>query len=248
MMLLMNQPLGNSPGPDARTGWGAFEPALTSPPAPWTTVPLTPGFSRLGAGVRLALRLLAVLTVAQLVLYAWGLSMFQDAAAEADYAKLSAYDDLDITTSVIGLALLVVAGISWMVWQYKLARSAQPYDLRRRPGWHAWAWITPVVGLWFPYQNVRDLWQRRFPGRGTAILGWWWAAYVISTLLDRIIVGAMDDADSIDTLETVVTVELTSTVVSLVALVLALRIHRSLSDAESWRFRPPVSPAASPAA
>jgi hypothetical protein len=29
--------------------------------------------------------------------------------------------------------------------------------------------------------------------------------------------------------------------------VLAVRIHRALSDAEEWRFRGPVSPAASPA-
>ena len=229
------------------SNWGNFNPENRDAAPQWTPVPLTLGFSRLGRVVRLALRLLAVLLVVQIALYVWGLSMFEEAAASGDLDQLRMYDDIDATTSTIGLILLLTAGITWMVWQQRLAKSAQPNELRRRPGWHAWAWITPVVGLWFPYQNVLDLWRRRFPERGTALLGWWWAAFLASNLLDRIIVATVDQTDTIDKLETLVRVELASNLVSLLALVMAVQIHRSLSDAEAWRFRQPFTPQASPA-
>lgn len=210
----------------------------------WLPVPVGPGWQDLGTAVRVILRILLVVTLAQAVLYAWGSSMIEDAALAGDVDRLDLYDSIDLGVGLASLVLLLVAGVTWMVWQYQLAKSTLPSEIRRGPGWHAFSWIVPVVGLWFPYQNVKDLWRRRFPERGTAVLGWWWAGWVVTNVLDRVYIRRVDDADSPEEIVDVVQLELVSALVSLVTLVLAIRIHRALSDAE--RVAPP-RPEAMPA-
>ena len=92
----------------------------------------------------------------------------------------------------------------WLIWQYQLARSSRidPSYLARSPGWHIGSWFIPVISLWFPYQNVKDLargvmspvdaygageWDGG-AGRGiaTRLLPWWWFAWVTVSILERL--------------------------------------------------------------
>lgn len=197
-----------------------------------TAVPLDRGWHRLGQAVRIGLGILLLIYVAEMLLYVWGLSMFEESVEAGDVDILGTYDDLDMALSAAAFLMLLVAGILWMTWQYRLAKSTAAGQLRRGPGWHAFSWITPIVGLWFPYQNIKDLWVRRFPDRSTAILAWWWIAFLVTNVMDRVYVRQMDDTESTDDLIDLVQLELTSTVIGAVALLLAIRIHRTLSDAE----------------
>lgn len=194
--------------------------------------PLGRSWRPIGVVVRIALLLVGIVTVAQTVLYAWGLSMFEDALNAGDLSRLDRYDDLDMILGIALLVALLLAGVSWMVWQYQLARSASPGQLRRGPAWHAFAWITPIVGLWFPYQNIKDLWRRRFPDRSIGLLAIWWTTYVAFSLLDRVYIRAVDDADTLDEIIALVRLELTSAVITLISLALAIVIHRNLTEAE----------------
>lgn len=214
--------------------------------APATTVELRPlgsGFHHLGAAVRLGLRAVALVAIAQVALYLWGLSMIDEAVAAGDLDTLDTYDDLDQMLSIALVIVFAVAGVSWMIWQYRLAKSAAPGELRRGPGWHAFAWITPIVAAWFPFQNIRDLWVRRFPGRSRTILGWWWTGWIATVILDRVYLASYESADTVDDFKGLVGVSLASALVTLVTLVLALRIQGTLSAAERI---PALSPAAHP--
>jgi hypothetical protein len=43
--------------------------------------------------------------------------------------------------------------------------------------------VCPVVSLWFPFQIVRDVQAATNPhGRRTALIGWWWAAFLVLNL------------------------------------------------------------------
>ncbi len=194
--------------------------------------PVGPGFFRLGGAVQYGLRLLGVVLGIRFTLDLWGLTMFADAIQSGDVGSLERYDDIDIVTSITGVVLIVVIGICWARWQYLLARAATPAELTRGPGWHAGAWFVPVVSFWFPFQNVRDLWRRRFPHRSHDLLGWWWAGWIGMQILDRVY-GAMGaEADSVGDFEAMAVAGLVSAAVSLAALVLALVIVRDLTDGE----------------
>jgi len=194
--------------------------------------PVGPGFFRMGAVVEHGLRLLGLVLGVQVALYIWGLMMFDDAIANGDIDVLERFDDLDIATSIAVLVLFVVLGICWARWQYLLARAARPADLTHGPGWHAWAWFVPVVSLWFPFQNVRDLWRRRFPHRSRVLLGWWWAGWIGTLVLDRVYLVMETEPGSVSDLKNLTVLGLVSAAVALATLVLALIIVRDLTDGE----------------
>jgi hypothetical protein len=54
----------------------------------------------------------------------------------------------------------------------------------RERGWVWGSWVCPVVSLWFPFQIVRDVQAATNPhGRWTALIGWWWAAFLVLNLM-----------------------------------------------------------------
>jgi len=61
--------------------------------------------------------------------------------------------------SSLEVPFTVVAGIVFLVWQYRAATTARAlgYPARRSPALGAWSWVIPVVNFWFPYQAIRDL-------------------------------------------------------------------------------------------
>ena len=206
---------------------------------PWLPVPLRPGFGRLGLVVRAAIRVSIAVSVAQIALYTWGRSMFVEAIEMGDIDRLDRYDDVDLWLSIGLVVSLLVAGVGWMVWQFKLARATHPDALRRSPNWHAWAWIVPIVSFWFPFQNVKDLWARYVPGASTVLLGWWWAFFIGTQLMFNVYDEAYENADTLDGLETATLVGTGSAVISIIGAVLALKVHRALEDGA---LRPGAAP------
>jgi hypothetical protein len=146
---------------------------------------LGPGFARLGDWLSHALRLCALIALAELAAYLW---LWQEMRS-----SVSAVDSLlpvvSIISVVAGLALLGT-GIVWCVWQVRLVRAA-PQELRRGPGWHVAGWLIPVACLWMPYQNVSGLWHAYGAGREESpqeasplLLPLWWGAWLGAWLLD----------------------------------------------------------------
>ena len=90
----------------------------------------------------------------------------------------------DVALALTGAAsgLLLVAGLFWMLWQYRVARSFPPGTTRRSPGWHAGSWLVPVALWWLPYGNVADLF-RLTTGRRPGWLPVWWGLWLTGGLV-----------------------------------------------------------------
>ena len=223
--------------------WGSqFSSSARSPRGPR---PVGRGFRRLGVVTRLGLRLMVMVLVARVVLYVWGLSMIDDAIATGDIDRLEDFDNIDRALGIVGVTALTVTALSWAIWQYLLARSAEPLQLTRRPAWHAFSWIIPIVNLWFPFQNVRDLWRRRFHQSGSVLLGWWWAGWISLVVLDRIYRASYSGAGGVSDLKVAIVLGIVDTAIGAATAVLAVHINHALSDAEVSTA--PVNPTASPA-
>ncbi len=207
--------------------------------------PVGRGFARLARFTGIGLTIAAVLTVAHAGVYAWGLSMFDDAVAAGDVDRLSSFDSLDQGLVIAVLAAYAVTGTCWVFWQYQLARSVPERDLRRGPGMHAGSWFIPFANLVLPFQNVRDLWVRLLPDRATTILGWWWGTWIGSAVLGRVTAG--QDAADVHQLKGAVSAGLLGDAVTLVAAALALVVVRTLTAA-ALRNDAPLTPEATAAA
>lgn len=163
----------------------------------WRQQLATPGFAGLGRGVQVLVGLVGVCSLAAFALHLWGSVVVVDEVEAGVTENATTYDALDVTQSAGWALFLLVATIVWCVWQFRLARATSPGAVRRTPGMHAGSWFLPVVNLWFPVQNVRDLWRAHQPGRGPALLAVWWTLWLLSTLFDRIVsMLEVEDADS----------------------------------------------------
>lgn len=70
----------------------------------------------------------------------------------------------------VELALQIV----FLIWQYRAAVVARHlgYPARRSPGWGVGSWFVPVVGLWMPYQAIRDCLPPGHEARGLVLRTW----------------------------------------------------------------------------
>ena len=93
---------------------------------------------------------------------------------------LDVYDQSTSVVSILSSLSLLATGVLWVIWQYRAAKQVAGRT-RRSAGWHAGSWFVPIISLWFPYQNISDLWRAVGRTRPT----WqiiWWLLYVVSNV------------------------------------------------------------------
>ncbi|MCW2735886.1 DUF4328 domain-containing protein [Nocardioides sp.] len=189
-----------------------------------------------------ALVLAAVYTLVEVLLFlaSFGAAESYGAAARegADVATVfTAYD-------VVGIGYVVLLPL-WIVTSLFLQRAraravalAPDFPHRRGPVWTWLGWVVPVVGLWFPYQVVRDLvrnaWRDAWGDQEQRLhLGFWWTTWVLalvaSQITSRVIPwSGVPDADAVALLPLL---HGTTAVATVVGLVLWVRIVTSLLHA-----------------
>jgi hypothetical protein len=208
--------------------WDGYQWTLRKPiPAPRRVRSIGAGFSRLGQALGVLLVLDLLVAVARVALYGWGVTGVIHAVEVGDIDTATTFDDFDRSLRVGQLVGVVVTGVVWMVWQFRLARATQ--GLARTPAMHAFSWIIPVGALWLPFQNVRDLWNRVLPDLSSRVLGWWWAGWLASEILARVLARGGRTIDSLGEARTLLWISLAAASVSLVTAVLAVRIVRTLA-------------------
>lgn len=191
----------------------------------------------LAAGFQARSTVLVVLLATSLVtsvltsgLFLWGSTSVADELEAGDYSSASTYDALNLALFVVDMLVLVATIVCWCVWQYKLAKGVPAGRLARSPGMHVGSWFIPVVALWFPLQNMRSLWDAYRPAQGRAVLGWWWACWLVVTFLNRIAYSETP-GDDIDGFRDYNTLELTASVTWVVLSGLAIYVVVTLSRA-----------------
>jgi Domain of unknown function (DUF4328)/Protein of unknown function (DUF2510) len=162
----------------------------------------TRGPGTLGSGFPVLTSVLVWLIAVQLaayavmaVLYVWGMVGPFDGAAPWDNSPL-AYDIVEGLAAVGAGLPFFGSVVVWCIWQYRLARATLPGATRRSPGMHAGSWFIPFVMLWFPFQNMRDLWKVHVYGPAGGLLGLWWTVWLVTNLtamgLMKVIMGRIE--------------------------------------------------------
>ena len=177
-------PAGWYPAPDgsSATWWwdGArwTQPHHQSGPQPAATNAI----AKLAMATQVLLIVCGVMSVATIGIETFGISAATD-FLNGDNGALGMLDVYDQSTSVVSILSslsLLATGVLWVIWQYRTAKQVAGRT-RRSAGWHAGSWFVPIISLWFPYQNISDLWRAVGRTRPT----WqiiWWLLYVVSNV------------------------------------------------------------------
>jgi hypothetical protein len=171
-------------------------------------------------------------------------------------------DTLAILYIVAGIAYIFCAAffIAWTWRAYKNVSALGAQRPRFGTGWAIGGWFVPFLALWRPKQIVDDVWRTSEPTdppvlrphlwqdtRTPALLGWWWAFFIIASFAGRI--AARLPSDTIEHDRTATTWALVEDTLTIPAAVLAFLVitrvtarQRGRSDVlRSLPPKPPVS-------
>ena len=163
---------------------------------------------------------------------------------------------VSVVTGVLGMAAMVATAVVFICWFLRVRKNAEllapQLRQRRSPAWAGWGWFVPVVSLWFPLQIAQDGWRAATaPGAPKAsekLLGFWWAAWLLSLMVGRVDGQLYSKAETAEAYVSSFGVTALADGLDLVAAVLAILVVRRLTarqDAAAARLAPaPYQPQA----
>lgn len=152
-------------------------------------------------------------------------------------------DDLVSGASGIFVLTQLVIAVLFVTWMFRAAKNNEALgrtNARFGPGWAIGAWFVPIANLVMPALVMQDLWRGSDATRrrddaawrnapGSWLVGWWWAAWIISLVRFAYSDAGLHGSGSLDDIETSNTVALVGVVVLAIAAVLAMLVVRWLS-------------------
>ena len=194
-------------------------------------------------GLGIAASILIGLSVLTTIASAWSdwftydvVADYLDGAAGVTEADLAAADSFAVATSLPEVLTVIAAGVVFIVWLWFARRNSEilygTAGHRRTTVWVGWGWFVPVVGLWFPYQVVQDVYRpsTRLPG---TVVRWWWVALMAKIYLGQIVLRLyVGDDFAAANFRTIAVFSTLSAVLGVVAAVLVFRIVKQITEGQ----------------
>ncbi|HKZ19625.1 MAG TPA: DUF4328 domain-containing protein [Acidimicrobiia bacterium] len=132
-----------------------------------------------------------------------------------------------LSLAYVGVFLIVV--IAWMIWQHQAHANLRALTKARFSPAVVWFYLVPILGLILPYRGIAELAQAG--NDRPAVRRTWWGAFLLSNAL-----GGTSLIDPTISLATTRILSLMSSIASVVAAVLAMRIV-SIVNTGLWARR-----------
>lgn len=134
------------------------------------------------------------------------------------------------------MILLIVFFLMWMHRAHKNLPALNCRGLAYSPGWAVGYWFIPILNLFRPYQVMCEIQKGSDPSvdarNGSSwqwvpvlsLLGWWWAAWLISSYADRVISRMERNAETAEAILRFAWPNIVSSGLNIVAAILAIRV------------------------
>jgi len=164
-----------------------------------------------------------------------------------DKAELTAIDARTGALAMLGLVLLVVAAVLFCLFMPRANRNARAFGspMSITPGWAAGWFFVPFANLWKPYQAMKEIWQGSDPDPtvhpvlvpAPQLLRTWWGFYLLHNIGGQIVFQVSKGANQASELITTAQVEIFTSMISIVAAVLAAMVVRAVARRQDERQR-----------
>lgn len=211
----------------------------------WTT-PLRPNAERAKAATTLIWIVLAAqgFNIVSSVLQ-YDLLQDIEAGVMVDDATITFNDLREVVLGLLNTALYIIYMVMFIRWfrraYFNLHLRAK--GLRHTEGWAAGGWFVPIISLFYPYQIMRELFDRMrqliaaagiqpaAPASG-ALLGWWWAVWIISGLVGQAAFRISLSAETLPELQGATLLDIVLGFVEIPLALLSVQVVRSCSKLE----------------
>jgi hypothetical protein len=148
---------------------------------------------------------------------------------------------VDVMLAILG-SLALVTAIVWIVWQWRVAKNAATFSrfkMRLSPVWSIWGWLIPCASIVIPALVMQDLWRASDPAgaagvvtkpRGSGLVAVWFTAFVLSGFQNWGFDSSRGDDRALDSVQTAGRLSLYTTVLLVVAGVLAIVLVAQLTE------------------
>lgn len=142
----------------------------------------------------------------------YGLLKSIDAGYQVSEEVANANDTREQLIGIVYFIAFVVCVITFIQWFRRASWNLHQRvpNLQHSEGWAAGAWFVPIISLYMPYQIMKELYKRTsmlLMQRGmphepprVALVGWWWAAWIIGNILGQISFRTAMSAETMDEL------------------------------------------------
>jgi len=187
------------------------------------------------------------LTIVNMAAMAWRYFLLSDVQADpenVDMNMIEASDTLIIATNVAHLIIVILSIVFFIMWfrrAYYNLHMLPWHNARYTEGWAAGSWFLPIINLWWPYQIMMDIWrgtqnalkERLGEPRSAAIVGWWWALHLITSIYGNISARIGWNAEEdIDSLLTSTKVDFVGEILSIPAIIITIMLIQRTSNFE----------------
>jgi hypothetical protein len=152
-------------------------------------------------------------------------------------------DDFVSGASSIFVITQIAIVVLFIIWMFRAAKNNEALGrtgARFGPGWSIGSWFIPFANLVIPVLIMQDVWRGSNVGgrrgelnwratSGSALVAWWWVAWLASLVRFTYSGSGLHDSGSLDDIETSNTIALVGVVFLAIAAVLAILVVRAVS-------------------
>jgi hypothetical protein len=168
----------------------------------------------------------------------------------ADLAAAHASDNQTAVIGIVELVALVIAAVCFIAWfhrAYSNLLRLGATTTRYGPRWAIGAWFVPVLNFWRPKQIANDIWRGSDPEHHgeqpswsepvSPLLWFWWAAWLLSGVLNRASAQDWRSAQTLRALRSATGLDIAAECVSILAAGVAIAVIYKLTERERERAR-----------
>lgn len=166
-----------------------------------------------------------------------------------DFSDFSGYKAITILLDVLIQLVAIVVFLMWFVRAYKNLHRLRINHLEYSAAWAGWSFFIPIVNLFQPYQIAREILSETIKKikrlnpyepikQDTSIVGWWWAFWILTTIMNRI-AYFLDPVDvfNIEVIRRYDLVMTISNALGIVAIIMVIQMIRKISRYEGIMLR-----------
>ncbi len=186
------------------------------------------------------------ITIVNMCSLAWQYYLLIDVQANPgsiDMETLQTSDTLRTVINSVNFIMLVLSMIFFILWfrrAYYNLHNLPWHNARHTEGWAAGSWFIPILSLFWPYQIMEDTWRgtqnaikERFgEPQSAAIIGWWWALFLLNNFFGYITAFATGGAADVDALLIATKIEFVGEIISIAAIIITIRVIQRTSNFE----------------
>jgi len=149
-------------------------------------------------GVTLFMVVFGVITIASIASTIAEIGLLQriESGGFVSEAEADSNDSRQQVIALLYIAAFAVSAIAFLAWIGRASANLAALGVdnqRFSPGWAVGWWFIPVMGLFRPYQVMKEIWKGSYPVLGadglsgwpdapvSRLLGFWWAAWLLAS-------------------------------------------------------------------